>query len=159
MRSAVMGTYMLLFEFLVPHINIFFNSAGMFTKISKDFYWFRLDMHMSVQFDIHVSIYLYIYYSLCLHCESVTFNVKSDYVYEHKWTSPCVLNWYIIARVNKTFKLTKPIRYVLLRKNRLIISIYTIPKESFVSNLFLSTCPLHGIVVPSIFHFHNKERI
>lgn len=61
MRSAVMGTYMLVFEFLVPHINIFFNSAGMFTKISKDFYWFRLDMHMSTQFDIHVSIYLYIF--------------------------------------------------------------------------------------------------
>lgn len=59
MRSAVMGTYMLVFEFLVPHINIFFNSAGMFTKISKDFYWFRLDMHMSVQFDILVSIYMF----------------------------------------------------------------------------------------------------
>lgn len=59
MRSAVMGTYMLVFEFLVPHINIFL-SAGMFTKISKDFYWFRLDMHMSVQFDISIYISPYV---------------------------------------------------------------------------------------------------
>lgn len=60
MRSAVMGTYMLVFEFLVPHIDIFLILQVCLKKNSKDFYWFRLDMHMSVQFDISINISPYV---------------------------------------------------------------------------------------------------
>lgn len=81
MRSAVMGTYMLVFEFLVPHIDIFL----ILQVCLKKFQRFLL---VSIRYAYVSSIwYIYIYFSLCLHCESVTFNVKSDNVYEHKWTS------------------------------------------------------------------------
>lgn len=77
-----------------------------------------------------------------------------------------VLNWCIIVRFNKMFKLIDPIWYVLLKNTCLIIYVFILSfkkysRQMFWHYMFSHRSVLNGTfkAVPFIIHNYDKERV